>query len=87
VVYKNKYSFVRTYCKKKKAKEIAETFNENFKVSERWLQKFRIRHERHYFQMSLKNLVAEDKILLAAYAQITIAIVLILMILLIKMIT
>jgi hypothetical protein len=60
VVYKNKYSFVRTYCKKKKPK--TKTFNENFKVSERWLQKFRICHERHYFQMPLKNLVRRMKV-------------------------
>jgi hypothetical protein len=39
--------------------EIAETCNENFKVSEGWLEKFRIHHERNHFQMQkpLNNLV------------------------------
>jgi hypothetical protein len=51
VVYKNKNIHLSGPIVKKKAKEIAETFNENFKVSEGWLEKFRIRHGRHPFQM------------------------------------
>jgi hypothetical protein len=61
VVYKNKNIHLSGPIVKKKAKEIAETFNENFKVSEGWLEKFRIRHERHYFQMPLKNLLRRMK--------------------------
>jgi hypothetical protein len=59
VVYKNKNIHLSGPIVKKKAKEIAETFNENFKVSEGWLEKFRIRHARHHFQMQkpLNNLV------------------------------
>jgi hypothetical protein len=39
--------FIKTkiFLCRKKAKEISETFNRNFKVSEGWLENFRNRHD------------------------------------------